>query len=257
MSGAVDSNIASAQDATVYENIRQTLEQARATAIRSVNNAMVSAYWEVGSLIDNAIGERAEYGKHLLKYLAERLAKEFGKGFTERNLRAMRQFHQAFPIRHTLCAELSWSHYRLLMRETNEERRIWYMDEAVRAGWSVRQLERQMATHYYDRLLATRNECASRLPPALAETPATIPHTRNACDIRRRPTDAPAIRRCGRAYTRPYVGGGCPCGYTRNSTLLWNLSDVPTEVSVSQPSTMTPMRLIRFLNKLLNRHRTM
>ena len=81
---------------------------------------------------------------------------EFGKGFTERNLRAMRQFYTAFPIRHTLCAELSWSHYRLLMKIEDGSRREFYARECVEAVWSVRQLERQINSFYYERLLATQ-----------------------------------------------------------------------------------------------------
>ena len=77
---------------------------------------MVQAYWEIGEQIYIACSEneRAEYGKGLLKYLSEKLTAEFGTVFTERNLRNMRQFYQAYPIRHTMCTELSWSHYRTL-----------------------------------------------------------------------------------------------------------------------------------------------
>ena len=89
---------------------------ARTKAAAAVNDAMVSAYWEIGRQIVEAQGDRAEYGQHLMEYLSERLTAEFGKGFTERNLRAMRQLYLAYPIRHTLCAELSWSHYRLIIR---------------------------------------------------------------------------------------------------------------------------------------------
>ncbi len=77
---------------------------------------MVIAYWEIGKQIYKACGEndRAEYGKSLLKYLSDRLTAEFGKGFDESNLRRMRQFYLTYPIRDTLCHELSWSHYRIL-----------------------------------------------------------------------------------------------------------------------------------------------
>lgn len=84
----------------------------------AVNTAMVLAYWEIGEQIYKTCGEndRAEYGKNLLKYLSERLTAEFGKGFDESNLRRMRQFYLTYPIRDTLCHELSWSHYRILMK---------------------------------------------------------------------------------------------------------------------------------------------
>jgi hypothetical protein len=80
--------------------------------------------------------------------LAEQLTAEFGKGFTERNLRAMRQFFVVFPNRHTLCAELSWSHYRLLMKIDDASRREFYARECVEAAWSVRQLERQINSFF-------------------------------------------------------------------------------------------------------------
>ena len=90
-----------------------------------------------------------EYGRSLLAYLSERLTTEFGKGFTERNLRAMRQFYEAFPIRHTLRAELSWSHYRLLMRVEEPSRREFYLNESADSGWTSRQLERQINSFFY------------------------------------------------------------------------------------------------------------
>lgn len=107
----------------IYLNIRETLVRARTKVISAINFAMVEAYWEIGRQITEVQGERAEYGKKLLKYLSQQLTAEFGSGFTERNLRAMRQFYLTFPIRHTLCAELSWSHYRLIMQIDDIKRR--------------------------------------------------------------------------------------------------------------------------------------
>lgn len=83
---------------------------------------------------------------------------EFGKGFTVTNLKYMRQFYRAFPIRHTLYDELSWSHYRLLMRVEDENARKFYLEESVKSGWSVRQLERQIGTFYYERLLTSKDK---------------------------------------------------------------------------------------------------
>ena len=104
------------------------------------------------------MGERAEYGRRLLSYLSIRLTVEFGKGFTERNLRAMRQFYETFPIRHALRAELTWSHYRLLMRVEEPSRREFYLTEGADSGWTSRQLERQINSFYYERLLVTQKE---------------------------------------------------------------------------------------------------
>ena len=101
-----------------YLSIRNSVITAQNRVYSAVNTAMVTAYWEIGEQIYKACGEndRAEYGKNLLKYLSEKLTAEFGKGFDESNLRRMRQFYLIFPIRDTLCHELSWSHYRMLMK---------------------------------------------------------------------------------------------------------------------------------------------
>lgn len=145
-------------DAAVYDSVRGTLAAARKKAAAAVNDAMVEAYWEVGRQIVEAQGDRAEYGKHLMEYLSERLTKEFGKGYTKRNLFCMKQFYLSFPIVHTLCAQLSWSHYRLLIRVEDEKKRLFYMHEAVDQRWTVRQLDREIHSFYYERLLATREE---------------------------------------------------------------------------------------------------
>jgi predicted nuclease of restriction endonuclease-like (RecB) superfamily len=143
-------------DAEIYQGIRNTLEGARVKVYTAVNSAMVDAYWDIGRQIEETIGGRAEYGKSLLRYLAKLLTVEFGKGFTERNLQAMRQFYRVFPNSHTLCAELSWSHYRLLMKIDDESRREFYLRECVESALSVRQLERQINSFFYERLLATQ-----------------------------------------------------------------------------------------------------
>lgn len=142
----------------VYEHIREAVLTAKNKVYSAVNFAMVEAYWSIGKQIAQAQGERAEYGKQLLKYLSEQLTTEFGSGFTERNLQQMRQFYLAFPNAHTLCAELSWSHYRLLMRIEEQGRRDFYLKECAECGWSVRQLERQLNSFYYERLLATQSD---------------------------------------------------------------------------------------------------
>ena len=143
-----------------YKNIRGCLIEAQKKVYTSVNFAMVNAYWEIGRHIYNICGDndRATYGKQLLQYLSAKLTEEFGKGFSVRNLRTMRNFYLNFSIRQTLSAELSWSHYRLLMRVENEKTRSFYAEECVKSGWSVRQLERQIGTFYYERLLASQDK---------------------------------------------------------------------------------------------------
>lgn len=146
-----------------YEGIRSTLSEARAKVAATANTAMVDAYHEIGRQITEAIGERAEYGQNLLTYLSEHLTIEFGKGFTVANLRNMRQFYQTFPIRYALRSELTWTHYRLLMRVEEPSRREFYMKESADSGWTSRQLERQINSFYYERLLATRKEQRSEV----------------------------------------------------------------------------------------------
>lgn len=144
----------------LFNAISGIINEARGKAYRAVNFVMVQAYWEIGRLItdDELNGQRAAYGKEVLKHLAERLTKEYGKGFDERELRKMCQFYKYFQIRDTLRPELSWSHYRRLLSVENEKARVWYMNEAADATWSTRQLDRQISTLYYERLLASRDK---------------------------------------------------------------------------------------------------
>lgn len=143
-----------------YTKVRNSVITAQSRIYSAVNTAMVQAYWEIGEQIYLACGEndRAEYGAGLLKYLSEQLTAEFGKGFTVANLKNMRQFYRAYSNRYTLCSELSWSHYRVLMRISDDKRREWYTDECAKSGWSVRQLERQINTMFYERLLSSKDK---------------------------------------------------------------------------------------------------
>lgn len=142
-----------------YRAARGYVVDAQRQVYSAVNSAMVTAYWNIGRTIYEACGEtgRAAYGEQVLRYISERLSSEFGQGFSVRNLRNMRRFYLMFSIRQTLSAELSWSHYQLLMRVEDEDARAFYAEEAVKAGWSVRQLQRQINTMYYHRLLASRD----------------------------------------------------------------------------------------------------
>lgn len=139
-----------------YDEIRKTILEAREKVAVTVNAAMVAAYWMIGKQLYEAQNSvNSTYGKKLIKYSSEKLQNEFGVGFTERNLRNMRQFYECFPKWHTVCAELSWSHYRLLIRIKESEKRQYYMKECAECAWSVRQLERQINSFYYERILAT------------------------------------------------------------------------------------------------------
>ena len=139
----------------LYHNIRQIVSTASQNAYRAVNFAMVEAYWNIGKLIveEEQKGEkRAEYGKVLIKTLSKRLTEEFGKGFSRQSLWNMRQFYLTFPNLSTLWRELSWSHYRVIMRVEDADAREYYMKEAVEQNWSVRALQRQVNSFYYERL---------------------------------------------------------------------------------------------------------
>jgi predicted nuclease of restriction endonuclease-like (RecB) superfamily len=145
-----------------YDGIKEILSTARNKVYQTANFAMVEAYWQIGkSIIEEQGGdERAEYGAKLLEELAESLTKDFGKSFNVRNLQMMRQFYITFPNANALRSELSWTHYRLLMRVENENARTFYMEEAVKSQWSTRQLERQINSFFYERLLSSQNKDA-------------------------------------------------------------------------------------------------
>lgn len=147
-------------DRSIYESIKEVLTNAREKAYKAVNFAMVEAYWNVGKLIVEAQdgNERAEYGDYLIKSLSKELKVEFGKGFTVTNLKYMRQFYLTFPNSHALRDQLSWTHYRLLLKIENEEIRNFYIEECIGGNWSTRQLERQINTFYYQRILASQNK---------------------------------------------------------------------------------------------------
>ena len=172
VNGQLENVDGSAQIEDVYRQVRGYVVHAQQKVYKAVNSAMVEAYWQIGKAVHEACGEndRAAYGKQVLKYLSERLTAEFGKGFDESNLRKMRQFYSTFSIRDTLCPELSWSHYRLLMRVQDEKARNFYTEEAVKSGWSVRQLQRQINTMYYQRMLASQDKQS-----VAAEIETTVP----------------------------------------------------------------------------------
>lgn len=148
----------------VYENIRSTVAAAQQKVYATVNFVMVDTYWHIGKQISEAQGhnERAEYGAGLMKYLSAKLTAEFGKGYTVTNLKYMRMFYLAFPNRHALRDQLSWTHYRMLLKITDEKIRDFYVDECAKANWSSRQLERQINSFYYERLLSSQNQASVR-----------------------------------------------------------------------------------------------
>ena len=146
----------------IINDISHILRQAQANAYRSINQAMVQAYWLVGKRIvdEEQQGEaKAAYGKGVIKSLSAALQAEFGKGFSERNIENMRAFYLQYPIPQTVSAELqtpdfqlSWSHYQMLLRVENKEERAFYAIEAAQNNWSLRELKRQFDSALYLRL---------------------------------------------------------------------------------------------------------
>ena len=144
----------------LFDSIREVLNSARSKAYAAVNFAMVEAYWNVGRLIVEKQGgaERAEYGDGLIKDLSKLLTAEFGKGFDRGNLWNMRQFYLLFQNIYALRRELSWTHYRLIMRVEKPYAREYYLDECAKGNWSTRQLERQINSFCFERVLASQNK---------------------------------------------------------------------------------------------------
>jgi len=144
----------------IYRQIREVLIQARNRALRAVNTEMMACYWQIGQLIveEEQRGEtRAEYGKRLIEELSERLKNEFGKGFDKSNLWNMRAFYLTYPKIDALRRELSWTHYRLLLRVESPNARGFYEAEAVNSRWSTRELERQINSMLFERLALSRD----------------------------------------------------------------------------------------------------
>ena len=141
--------------------IKRILKNARQKAYTAVNSAMVEAYWEIGRRIveeEQRGKERAEYGKEIVKNLSKELTEEFGKGFSRRTLWEMRKLYVYFSdyekVR-TLFAQLTWSHFQKVLRVSDEKARIFYLTEAAENMWSVRTLDRNISTLYYNRIVAS------------------------------------------------------------------------------------------------------
>jgi hypothetical protein len=131
----------------LFQRIREILENARNKVYRTANIEMLRAYWNVGEeiVVEEQNGQdRAEYGSALLEDLAKRLTKLYGRSFSSRHLRYMRQFYREFPKWNAVRSELSWTHYRMLLKVEKENARNFYMQEAITGNWSTRQLERQI-----------------------------------------------------------------------------------------------------------------
>lgn len=148
-----------AQFSSLIIDVKSIIQQGRTTAYDAVNKAMVMTYWCIGKRIveeEQHGNARAEYGKQLIAMLANELIREYGKGFSARNLANFRKFYLCFKdeqILQTRLQNLSWSHFCALLRVDDEATRLWYLREAAEECWSVRVLDRNIGTQYYYRLL--------------------------------------------------------------------------------------------------------
>ena len=162
----------------LIEDIRQIIGQSRESAARSVNHALTLIYWHVGRLIveEEQKGEaRASYGKALIKNLSTQLVAEYGENFSSRNLHLSRQFYQTFPIVNSVSSQLTWTHYKGLIRLDEPLKRAFYQAEVEKNAWTVRQMERQINSLLYERLLSSQDK-ESVLAIAQSKTKPTRAH---------------------------------------------------------------------------------
>ena len=144
----------------IYNNIKELVISARNKVYTTVNIEMLNLYWNIGKIImDIQKGDkRATYGNAILVKLSKKLTNEFGKGFSKKNLERMRKFYISFPIATTVSSQLSWSHYLELIKIDEESKRRFYLNECINSRWSVRELQRQINSLLYERLLLSSDE---------------------------------------------------------------------------------------------------
>lgn len=176
------------QVSTVFiSDIKELILQSREKAIRSVDHLRVQLYWNIGKRIfeeEQAGKERADYGAYLIKSLSKSLQPQFGSGFSVRQLERCRQFFRAFPIASALRTQFGWTHYKLLISVDNQDKMEFYQLEAARNNWTARQLERQINSQLFERLLlssdkknvlaAARQEKADLLPQDIIKDPMIL-----------------------------------------------------------------------------------
>ncbi len=145
---------------SIINDIKAIISESKEHAIRSVDFSRTLMYWNIGKRIfeeEQQGKDRADYGKYLLEYISKEIQPEYGNGFSRRELERYRQFYRTFPIATTLWSQLSWSQYKLLMTLKDSEQREFYIAESLKNNWTVRQLERQIYSNLYERLLMSSN----------------------------------------------------------------------------------------------------
>ncbi len=146
---------------SIIADIKAIIAQSRHNAIRAVDHQRTLMYWHIGKRIfeeEQEGKDRADYGTFLIKYLSEQLQPEFGSGFSVRQINLYRQFYRTFPIVHALHAQLSWTQYKLLLSVDSQNKRAFYIAETIKNNWTSRQLERQVYSNLYERLLLSNDK---------------------------------------------------------------------------------------------------
>ena len=159
-------------------DIKLIIGQARTQAVRSVEFHRVEMYWKLGERIfeeEQQGKERADYGAYLIQNLANELEPEYGSGFTVRQLERSRQFYRTFPIASALRTQLNWSQYKMLISIEDSSKREYYELEAVKNGWTGRELERQINSGLFERLLLS-NDKESVMAVARSQRLPELPH---------------------------------------------------------------------------------
>ena len=155
----------------LIQQIQSIIATAKDRAIRSVDNERVLMDWQIGKVIfeeEQQGKDRADYGTFLIKSLSENLQPQFGSGFSYRQLNWYRQFYKAFPIVSAVRTQFSWTHYKTLLSIDNQDKREFYIAEASKNNWTARQLERQVNSQLFERLLLS-NDVQSVLAVAREE----------------------------------------------------------------------------------------
>ncbi len=145
----------------LVQEVKTIIQAARSEAVRSVDSCRVQMYWHIGKRIfevEQQGKERADYGTYLIRNLSQMLTPDYGSGFSVRQLEMCRQFYRTYPIANTLYSQLNWSQYKLLITIGDNDKREYYQLETVNNGWTKRELERQINSMLYERLLLSNDK---------------------------------------------------------------------------------------------------
>lgn len=145
---------------SLISDIKSIITKSKDNVIRAVDHQRTLMYWHIGKRIfeeEQEGKDRADYGKYLTQLIATTLEPEYGSGFSRRQIELFRQFYRVFPIANALRSQLSWTQYKLLIRIDNEDKREFYIAETVKNNWTSRQLERQIYSNLYERLLLSND----------------------------------------------------------------------------------------------------